>query len=179
MNFINALLGKSGLIKVPDTWRLVDGTPFLVEREPNINNIFTSDNPPSPRNPTQENRQIWSGMSIRDKRIELATAYLFHPDPRVRASTIHFAKEIDALGVRQYLVDLLADPFVRLEAAQAIWDRDDVLFSLRCLRDEINRTGFVSHMTPQEAWQAIQTLRTVQPNRTEDFSRWLLEAGIE
>jgi hypothetical protein len=113
-------------------------------------------------------------------------AYLSHPDPQVRAATIQLVKEFDAIGISQMLVDLLADPseFVGHTAAEAIWDKakssapetNSVAFAIRCLRDEIQQTGQVSHMNPKVARQAFELLLSVRPDRKADFFRWCMYA---
>ena len=178
MNFLKKLFGQEKLIEVPDAWRVGGGDHMLVEPRPDIDSIFTDQSPPSPRKPTEENRRSWSKDSLRGKRFELAMAYLAHPDPQVRASTLRFAKDLDAIGINQMLVDLLADPAnaVHSATAQAIWDRGIVEFSLKALRDEIHKTGRVSHMSPEEALQAIKILRAARPDQGKDFDKWVINA---
>ena len=142
MNFFSKLFGKSKLIEVPASRGIGDGSPLLVERNPNLESIFTSSDPPSPRQPTEQNRNRWKNSSLRDRRYELAMAYLAHPDPSVRASTVEFAKDLDAIGIDQMFVDLLADPSinVRRAAAKCIWERQrgsNCEFAVHALRDEI------------------------------------------
>ena len=122
MNIIKKLFGKINLVTVRNEWGIADGADFLVERQPDLKNIFTSDNPPSPWNPTQEKQRKWASMSLSDKRFELAMAYLGHPDPQVRASTIPFVKGIDAIGIQLRFKEMLSDrsPIVQSAATQVL-----------------------------------------------------------
>jgi predicted RNA-binding Zn-ribbon protein involved in translation (DUF1610 family) len=176
---------KAKLIEVANNWGVGDGTPLLVEQHPDLNGIFSNPNPQPPQRLTQRNRSYWASQSRQSIRYALAMAYLAHPDPQVCASTISLIG-ISGAGIDQMLVDLLANPSsaVRSAAVQAIWDRakspdpdaNSVAFAIRCLRDETEGTGLVSHMDPQAARQALEVLRDAHPERRGDFDRWMIYA---
>jgi HEAT repeat protein/predicted RNA-binding Zn-ribbon protein involved in translation (DUF1610 family) len=180
------VVGSGKYIEVPNDWGVGDGTPLLVEQRPDLEGILSDPNPQPPQRLTEGNRSYWESQSQQSIRNALAIAYLAHPDPQVRASTISLVKDIGTVGIGQMLVDLLADSssVVRSAAVQAIWDRaespdpdvNSVAFTLRCLRDEIEGTGYVSHMSPQAAWQALEMLRDAHPERRSDFDRWMIYA---
>jgi len=167
MNFLRGLFGKQQgssvptgeLIEVQNRW---GESPVFVEQHPNLDSIFSDPTP------------------------QLGTAYLSHPDPEVRASTIPYVKHIRTIGISNALADLLADTSsdVRSAAVHAIWetatdsdpDSNRVAFIMRILRDEIQRTGFVSHMSSEEAMQALELLRNAQPSRRNDFNKWMIYA---
>lgn len=104
-------------------------------------------------------------------------AYLAHPDPQIRTSAIRQVKDIDAVGISQMLVDLLADPSstVGSATAQAIWSRNRVKFALDCLYEEIQGAGI--SLSPQAASQAVNQLRNAAPSAKElaQFEEWFNE----
>jgi predicted RNA-binding Zn-ribbon protein involved in translation (DUF1610 family)/HEAT repeat protein len=177
---------KPKLIEVANNWGVGDGTPLLVEQHPDLNTIFSDPNPQPPQRLTQRNRSYWASQSRQSIRYALAMAYLGHPDPKVCASTIPLIKDIRSVGIDQMLVDLLVNPSsaVRSAAVQVIWDRakspdpdaNSIAFAIRCLRDEIEGTGLVSHMDPRAARQALEALRDAHPERRGDFDRWMIYA---
>lgn len=183
MGILNKLFGKkqqtesgttgSNFIEVSNDMGLGDGTPLLVEHKPDVRNIFTDPNPPSPQQITDRNREYWKGADANTKHVGLAIAYMQHPDPAVRKATIEIAGPIDAMGVSQMLVDLLADPdqSVRQNAAIKIWERqrdNHCQFAIRALRDEIRghtSTGFGTlTMGHEKAIQALNVLVEEAPN---------------
>lgn len=181
-------------IEVPNTWGVADGSPFLVAENPDLAHIFSDSNPQPPMRLTNENRLFWQKESQRGIRYALAMAYLAHPDPEVRTRTIFIAQKLDAVGISQQLVDLLADPTmsVRLAAAQALWERttgDDpdksggVPFAIRCLRDEMMGSGMVSNLSFDQAFLGFQTLLDymleVMPQRRQEFDRWTVYAWCQ
>ena len=172
------------LIEVQNKWGVA---PLLVEQRPDLKRIFSDPNPQPPqRIVTEMDRVYWERQDKDDIRRHLGMAYLSHPAPQVRAATILYVKEFKAMDITNALADLLADPSseVRSAAATVIWERADdpdpdknsVAFTIRILRDEILRTGHVSHMSSEEAAQALVLLRNAQPARRDDFNKWLMYA---
>lgn len=186
MGFLGKLFGKGKLIEVPNNWGIGDSTPLLVERQPDLESIFSDPNPSPPQQLTERNRSYWESQDPRGIRCALAVAYLSHPAPEVRAATIRLVKSLNAVGIRQMLVDLLADSSsdVRSAAVEAIWDAakspdpdaNSVAFAIRCLRDEIQQTGFISHMSPEQALLGLVLLGNARPERRADFNKWLVYA---
>jgi tetratricopeptide (TPR) repeat protein len=149
---------QDALIEVPNRWgEGPDGCPLVVELRPHLERIFTDPHPPLPQRLTRDNCEFWEGAPPFYVREVLASAYLSHPDPNVRLTTLRLTKEIWAQKpVPHNLIDALADPSqdVRVATAQVLWDlspeakvESKVTFALACLRDEIERTGFFSTMT--------------------------------
>jgi hypothetical protein len=126
-------------IEVPNNWGEGDGTPLIVEVQPDLEKIFSDPNPQPPQRLTERNRKYWESLTLEHMRVTLAMAYLGHPDSHVREETIKFVKDIDALGVMQEFVDLLADPIpsVRKSAAIVIWEKNRWEFTVEALCDEI------------------------------------------
>lgn len=171
----------SGLIEVQNKW----GTsPLLVEPHPDLERIFSDPNPQPPARITEMDASFWKSLNTDSIRVYLAMAYLSHPDHHIRAATIPYIESYNVLSIANALADLLADPSSKVSsaAARAIWkkadnpdpDTNSVAFTIRILRDEILQRGFISHMRPEEAVEALMLLRAAQPNRRDDFNRWLM-----
>lgn len=152
MGFLDKLFGKNktthvesrvgNLIEVANNWGIGDGTPLLVDANPDLELIFSDPNPPVPQQLTDKNRTYWEGVDLKTKRNALAVAYLQHPNSAVRKTTIDLVRDVNTVGVTQVLVDLLADvdTSVRKAAAKSIWERqrgDNCKFAVHALRDEI------------------------------------------
>lgn len=153
-----------------------------MELHPDLERIFTDPHPPLPQRLTRDSRAFWEKAPPFYVRGVLASAYLLHPDPKVRLDTLRLPKDVWG-AVPQNLVDALADPSqdVRVAAAQVIWDlspdeklESEVTFALACLRDEIEGTGFTSTMTQAEAQQGLEVLRNCRPDRRADFNRGIV-----
>lgn len=146
--------GKDTVV-VSNIWGSPDGKPFVLPRNPDVSALFATLSTPE--------------LNV------LKGAYLRHPDSNVRLATISELKKREKYHLRsQELVDLLADvsSIVRSAAAQAIWlDDKAVDNALRCLRDEIHRTGFKSTMSSKTAQEALETLRKAAPS-AEDAARF-------
>lgn len=177
-------LPVSKLMEVQNKWGV---TPLLVEQRPDLKRIFSDKNPQPPqRIATEMDRVYWERQDKDDIRRHLGMAYLSHPDHQVREAAIFFVKEFRTMDITNALADLLADPYsnVRSAAARVIWERADdsdpdknnLAFIIRILRDEVLRTGYVSHMKPEEATEALALLRNTQPARKDDFDKWLMYA---
>lgn len=151
MSFLGNIFGKSGkknakgrpdnLIEVTNNWGIGDGTPLLVEANPNLEQIFSDPNPTVPQQITDKNQSFWEKAELKSKLNALAIAYLQHPNFVVRKATIDLVPDIKTVGVANLLVDLLADidPSIRKAAAKSIWERqnDNCRFEVLALRDEI------------------------------------------
>lgn len=143
MSFLRSIFGgKRKEIEVANNWGIGDGTPLLVEVSPDLEQLFSDPDPPAPQKLTDRNRKYWESADLKTKRNGLAMAYLQHPNPEVRRTTIDLVRDIDTSGVAQVLVDLLADadPSVRKAAARSIWKRqgdNNCKFAVHALRDEI------------------------------------------
>jgi hypothetical protein len=137
-------------VEVPNPWGLGNGDPFELPLHPTMSEVFAE----------TENGQ----------RYTIFFSYLYHPDPAVRLATLVEGKKLNIyLGENQAVVDKLTDssPEVRVAAAQLMWDSPTAIeFALRCLSDEINRTGWTSTMTPEEGLAALDLLRQTAPPGT-------------
>lgn len=151
---------KQDTVEVPNPWGLGDGEPFVLPRHPTMSEVFA--------------------RTEKADRYKIFFSYLYHPDPAVRLATLVEGKKLNIyLGENQAVVDKLADlsPDVRTAAALLMWDSPTVIeFALRCLGDEINRTGWTSTMTPQQALAALDLLRqTAPPGTTGSFEESVAE----
>ncbi|MGV1036849.1 MAG: kelch repeat-containing protein [Candidatus Nanopelagicales bacterium] len=139
-------------VDVPNPWGLGDGEPFVLPLHPAMSEVFA--------------------QTEKAERYKIFFSYLYHPDPAVRLATLVEGKQLKIyLGENQAVVDKLADssPAVRTAAAQLMWDSPTAIeFALRCLGDEINRTGWTSTMTPQQGLAALDLLRQIAPTGTGD-----------
>jgi len=147
-------------VEVPNPWGLGDGEPFVLPHDPTMSEVFA--------------------RTEKDDRYKIFFSYLYHPDPAVRLATLVEAKKLKFyLGENQAVVDKLADSSsdVRTAAALLIWDSPTALeFTLRCLSDEINRTGWTSTMTHEQAHDALNLLRqTAPPETTGSFEASVAE----
>lgn len=160
-----------------------DGTPLIVQEKPNLQAVFADPDPKPPQRLTKRNRDFWGEMDKKAMRRALTSAYLSHPNAKVRSATLRLAGEA---ADEQQLADLLVDGSseVRSAAVDAIWDKSQgtapgwssLGFVLRILLDEYKRTGFVSHMSSGQALEAIRRLQAGRPDRSEDFNKWLVDA---
>jgi hypothetical protein len=125
MGLLNKLFGRSELIEVSNKWGVGDGTALFVEERPDLERIFSNPGPKPPQHITDRNRKYWEELGQQGVLNALAIAYLSHPDPQVRASTIPLTKDVNGQVIDQVLVDLLADSSdnVRSAAAEALWHR--------------------------------------------------------
>jgi hypothetical protein len=139
-------------VEVPNPWGLEDGEPFALPLRPAMSEVFA--------------------QTQKAERYKIFFSYLYHPDPAVRLATLVEGKKLNIyLGENQAVVDKLADssPEVRVAAAQLMWDSPTAIeFALRCLGDEINRTGWTSTMTPQQGLAALELLRQTAPAAAGD-----------
>lgn len=150
--------GDSVIIR--NVWGVGDAKPFTLPLKPDVSAVFA--------NATMQERNI------------LPYGYLNHPNAEVRRATILEMQKLDKYHLRnQALVDRLADSSadVRATAAEAIWmDDNAVENALRCLRDEIHGSGFMSTMTPKEARAAVEVLRKAAPSSSvSKFEEWVAE----
>lgn len=166
MNWLQKLFGKKdreeqGIIKIPNIWGVEDGEPFIIPRHPNVSEVFA--------NAVQDDLNI------------LPFAYLSHPDENVRLATISELRKLGDYHLSsQPLVDRLADRSskVRNAAAEAIWTEPDAVENaLKCLRDEIHRSGFASTMSSKEAQKGIDILRNTAPSKQDlaQLEEWVAE----
>lgn len=182
MGILNKLFGN--VINVPNKWGIGDGTPLIVERRPDVRKIFSDSNPPNPQQITDGNREYWKDEDIEGKRVGLAVAYMQHPDPDIRKATIELAGQIDAIGVSQMLVDLLADPdqSVRRSAARMIWDRqrgNHCEFAVHALRDEIRGpTSFIPATLTMGRDKGIQALDVLVEEAPDEDARKAIQELI-
>ncbi len=143
-----------------------DGSPYLVERDPDLEKIFTSLSPPIPQRLTNKNRKYWKDSSLETKRNSLAMAYLQHPDYRIREATIGLISDVRTIGTTNVLVALLADPHssVGKTAARSLWEwykKDNCEYPVNILRDIIRghtSLGFSTAWNPLNRRQAIRAL---------------------
>lgn len=165
MSWLKRLFGsenrtESETVEVPNRWGVGDGKPFVMPRNPNVPEIFA--------NATQAERNI------------LPYAYLNHPDAQVRLATVAELKKLGDYHLsNQSLVDRLADPSrdVRRATANALWTNEDALENaLRCLRDEIHRSGLASTMSSKEALAGLGALRDeAPPAKAAQFEEWVAD----
>jgi hypothetical protein len=133
---------KRGVYELEDHYGIGDGSPFVIDAEPDLAKILNTPDPPIPQRLTAANRSYWADADRDTKLSALAIAYLQHPVAWFRLAAIDHLGDIRGLLVEQALIDLLADPFeeVAEAAARAIWAREGNLhcsFAVRVLRDEI------------------------------------------
>lgn len=182
-------MSAENTIEVPNHWGLGDGTPLIIESNPNVIKIFSDENPPVPQKITDKNREYWQKEEIKVRHVALAIAYMQHPDSAVRKMTIEICGDLKAIGVYQELIDRLADPdaSVRHAAAINIWRRDKndyCKFALHALRDEIKGHPHLNDPTirpnltlgREKAIQAIDLLIKEAPDET---SRKAIQELIE
>ena len=165
MSWLKRLFGsesktEKGTVEVPNIWGAGDGKPFVLPRNPNVSEVFA--------NATQAERNI------------LKYAYLNHPDAKVRLATVAELRKLESYHLSsQPLVDRLADPSpgVRRATASALWTNEEALDNaLRCLRDEIHRTGLASTMSSQEALAGLEYLRSAAPlAKAAQFEEWVAD----
>ena len=134
-------------VEVPNTWGLGDGSPFSLPLHPDMARVFAA--------------------TDKSEHYKIMFMYLVHPDPAVRLATLQEAERIGWYpGSHQALVDSLADesPGVREVAARLVWrSEQQTEFTLDCLADEINRTGWTSTMSAEQAMAALDALRAAAP----------------
>ncbi len=146
-------------IEVPNVWGIGDGEPFVILRDPNIDDLF----------------KTVSGADFKST----VTAYLGHPDRKVRIATLNQVIVRKTGAYNQSVVDRLADADaeVRMIAAKALWtDIKAVEFAIACLRDEARGyTSFgaptFSTMKPEQAVAGVDILRKTAPN-SADLARF-------
>ena len=138
-------------VEVPNPWGLGDGEQFVLPRDPTMSEVFA--------------------RTEKADRYKIFFSYLYHPDPAVRLATLVEGKRLKIyLGENQAVVDKLADSSsdVRTAAALLIWDSPTALeFALRCLSDEINRTGWTSTMTHEQAHDSVEPTQADGPSRKQ------------
>jgi hypothetical protein len=165
VNWLKRLFGggkptRSETVEIPNRWGVGDGKPFVIPRNPNVPEVFA--------NAPQVERNV------------LPHAYLNHPDTQVRLATVAELRKLGGYHLsNQSLIDRLADSSrdVRRAAASAIWTNESALENaLRCLRDEIHRSGLVSTMSSKEALAALGALRhEAPPSKATQFEEWVAE----
>lgn len=154
-----------------------NGTPLLVEVNPNLEEIFSDTNPPNPQRRTDPNPEAWERAELRYKRIPLAIAYLQHPNPQIRKATLDPIHDIDAAVISQVMADMFGDVdmSVRTAVAKAVWQRQGHVhckYMVNILKDEMDYPGaflgrdnarkaldlLVQHAPSKEAKDAIKTV---------------------
>ena len=179
MNWLKRLLGgepktdkvasdtrekPTAAIEIPNSYGHYDSSPLLVERFPNLNEIFGNQDPPTIQKLSDNNRQYWSKASAKEKLMTALIGYLQHPDPEIRKATIAFVPQNQSGRVAQVLVDRLGgdpDASVRIVAAQTIWECErnvNCEYAVNKLRDEIQYGSERSMVGPTRARKAMQLL---------------------
>ena len=180
-----AITTPPGLIEVPNRLGIGDGTPLLVEEEPDLERILADPDPQPPQRISDRNRDLWAGRSPEQIRTTLVAAYLAHPRAAVRMETLKVAgNRADGSQVADLLVD--RSTRVRSAAAEMLWDQSTapapestmLAFAIRVLHDEVKRTGLVSHMSAAQALEALRLLQRTRPQRRDDFNKWLVDAWV-
>lgn len=188
MGFFKNLFGKKGgdehasdYYEVENHLGLGDGSPLLIEKEPDLEAIFSSSKPPAPQKITESNRSFWEDQPRDKVLLNLVMAYLNHPDSNVKLEMLDRAREHGAVGVISGVIDMLADPdeAVARKAAKLLWDRyrDDCCdYPVKSLRDEIRGSTSLGpmglHLGREAATRGLSILREEAPDEEA-------RAGIE
>jgi hypothetical protein len=93
------------------------GSPFILKKEPNLEEIINSLDMDSPQIPTEINEIAWEGADIEFKRVSMIIAYLHHPDPQVKLNTLSFITDIKDETLNSILFNLLREKNLALQKA--------------------------------------------------------------
>ena len=172
---------EGGVIEIANKWGIGDGTPLLVEANPNMECLFSDPNPTIPQRITARNREYWESASVNEKRTNLAIVYLAHPNPEVvlRMLQHHIPAEVlNTFGVTDALTDQLvhSDVEIRQEAAKVVWKCSNA--SLKGIFNILSSQGMTSSgFTLQEARRAVEILGNhCPPDRRQLFEQLALDA---
>lgn len=155
---------SAAIIEILNSYGHFDSSPLLVEKSPNLKEIFESQNPPIIQKLSDRNRQYWSNASAKEKLMTALIGYLQHPDPEVRKATMAFVPQDPPVRVAQVLVDRLGgdpDASVRIVAAKTIWECErevNCKYAVNKLKDEIQYGSERSMVGPTRARKAFQLL---------------------
>ena len=180
MGFFRNLFGKKSggadakdYFELKNNWGLGDGSPLLIEKEPDLEAIFSDPEPPYPQKITDSNRSFWENEPKDNVRLNLVMAYLNHPDPEVKLEMLDRAGGYGAIGVISIVTDLLADPVgaIARKAAKLLWGRyrDDFCeYPVKSLRDEIRGSTSLGpmglHLGKEAATRGLNILRDEAPD---------------
>ncbi len=172
------------MLEVPDPWDIGEVGPFVLEREPDIQAIFSSPNPAPPK-PLAIWNKYYEHPADRTRGV-LAMAYMRHPSVEVRKATIRFvgSQPREKLTVGLILAQSLTvdpDEDLRRLAAEAIWKRgqEELLETMHYLAGNDENPGDDGHgalVSRQQVKAALQTLWTASFAHPKDFKDALLHA---
>jgi hypothetical protein len=159
------------LLEVSNCFGLGDGTPLLVEANPDLEEVFGSADPPAPQRLTDRNREYWAGADPETKREALVVAYLQHPHPRVQQEMFRYLGNVRHAGIVWLLLEQLADgnSITRDLAAKAIWTNlggNGCRWAVQALADEIQGASRFPEcpLGPERAIRALDGLVASAPD---------------
>ena len=110
MGFFKNLFGKKGgedhasdCYELENRMGLGDGSPLLIEKEPDLEAIFSSSKPPAPQRITDSNRGFWEDQPRDKVLLNLVMAYLHHSvEFLIRYSwMLHVPPAVSCTGIRK------------------------------------------------------------------------------